>query len=174
MKRKAQKEPRKIIFLDIDGVLNSYDYCEQAKSTEEYTEINPEKVKLLGEILAQTGAQIVLSSTWRDLAERDGEPEHPMYTYLTDTLKRFGLEILDHTPMLPTAGRAAEIREWLDRQEDTDIRFVSLDDDCPKEEYVRAGIGNCLVRTCFWERNGGLRQEHVEKAIGILNGDMEY
>lgn len=52
---------RKIIFLDIDGVLNSIDYFAQTKGCKGYTEINPEKVKLLKEIVDRTGAQIVLS-----------------------------------------------------------------------------------------------------------------
>lgn len=125
-------------------------------------------MKLLKEIVDRTGAQIVLSSSWRDLAGRDGEPEHPMYTYLTDTLKEFGLEILAHTPMLPTGNRAAEIKEWIDHQNDQDIHFISLDDDCPPECYEQAGIGSCLIRTCFWEKDGGLRREHVEEAVRIL------
>lgn len=42
---------RKIIFLDIDGVLNSLDYFEKSKGFKEFTEINPEKVKLLKKLL---------------------------------------------------------------------------------------------------------------------------
>lgn len=159
---------RKIIFLDIDGVLNSMDYFEQTKDCKGYTEINHEKVKLLKEIVDRTGAQIVLSSTWRDLAQRENEPEHPMYTYLTDTLKEYGMEIIDHTPYIGQ-DRPKEIKAWMDNQQDKDIRFVSLDDDFPKHKYDEAGIGGCLVRTSFYEKDGGLRQEHVEKAVEILN-----
>ena len=159
---------RKIIFLDIDGVLNSIDYFEQTKYCKGYTEIDPEKVKLLKEIVDRTGAEIVLSSTWRDLARRENEPEHPMFTYLSDTLKEYGTEIIDHTPYIGQ-DRPKEIRAWLDNQQDKDIRFVSLDDDFPKHKYDEAGIGYCLVRTSFYEKDGGLRQEHVEKAVEILN-----
>lgn len=62
-----------------------------------------------------------------------------------------------------------EIKTWLDNQQDKDVRFVSLDDDFPKHKYDEAGIGDCLVRTSFYEKDGGLRQEHVEKAVRILN-----
>ena len=65
---------RKIIFLDIDGVLNSIDYFEHTKHCKGYSEINPKKVKLLKEIVDRTGAEIVLSSTWRDLAKRKDKP----------------------------------------------------------------------------------------------------
>lgn len=159
---------RKIIFLDIDGVLNSIDYFAQTEGCKGYTEINPEKVKLLKEIVDRTGAEIVLSSTWRNLAQRENEPEHPMYTYLTDTLKEYGMEIVDHTPYIGQ-DRPKEIRAWLDNQQDKDVRFVSLDDDFQKHKYDEAGIGDCLVRTSFYEKDGGLRKEHVEKAVEILN-----
>ena len=159
---------RKIIFLDIDGVLNSMDYFKQTKDCKGYTEINPEKVKLLKEIVDRTGAQIVLSSTWRDLAQRENEPEHPMYTYLTDTLKEYGMEIIDHTPYIGQ-DRPKEIRAWLDKQPDKGIRFVSLDDDFQKHKYDEVGIGDFLVRTSFYEKDGGLRKEHIEKAVEILN-----
>ena len=159
---------RKIIFLDIDGVLNSMDYFKQTKGCKGYTEINPEKVKLLKEVVDRTGAEIVLSSTWRDLGKRKNEPEHPMYTYLTDTLKEYGMEIVDHTPYIGQ-DRPKEIKAWLDNQQDKEIRFVSLDDDFPKYKYDEVGIGDFLVRTSFYEKGGGLRQEHVEKAVEILN-----
>ena len=164
----AEVTMRKIIFLDIDGVLNSMDYFEQTKDCKGYTEINPDKVKLLKEIVDRTGTEIVLSSTWRDLAQRENEPEHPMYTYLTDTLKEYGMEITDHTPYIGQ-DIPKEIRAWLDNQQDKDIQFVSLDDDFPKHKYDEAGIDDCLVRTSFYEKDGELRQEHVEKAVRILN-----
>ena len=60
-------------------------------------------------------------------------------------------------------------RSILDNQQDKDVRFVSLDDDFTKHEYDEVGIGDCLVRTSFYEKYGGLRKEHVEKAVEILN-----
>lgn len=163
---------RKIIFLDIDGVLNSADYFDQTNHCKGYSEINPEQVKLLKEIIDRTGAEIILSSTWRSLGNRKDEPDHPMYTYLTDTLQEHGLEIIEHTPCIDQ-NRPKEIKAWLDNQPDTDIKFVSLDDDFPQQKYDEVGIGNCLVKTSFYEKDGGLRREHVEKAVEILNGRTE-
>lgn len=164
----AEVTMRKIIFLDIDGVLNSADYLDHTKHCNGYSDISPKKVKLLKKIVDRTGAEIVLSSTWRYLGKRKNEPEHPMYTYLTDTLKEYGMEIVDHTPYIEQ-DRPREIKAWLDKQSDKDIRFVSLDDDFPKHKYDEVGIGDCLVRTSFYEKDGGLRKEHVEKAVEILN-----
>ena len=46
----------KVIFLDIDGVLN----------TNSDKEISNDKLKLLSELVSKTGADVVLSSSWRN------------------------------------------------------------------------------------------------------------
>ena len=46
----------KVIFLDIDGVLN----------TNSDKEISTDKLKLLSELVSKTGADVVLSSSWRN------------------------------------------------------------------------------------------------------------
>lgn len=162
---------QKVIFLDIDGVLNSLDWSEKQKGSENYAEINPEKVKMLKEIVDRTGAEIVLSSTWRTLSNVPGSRiEHPQYTYLVDSLAEYGLKIKSHTPYINN-NRPEEIKAWLDEHGDADkIRFVSLDDDLWPEHYEKYGITDCLVHTCFYESDGGLRREHVKRAIEILNG----
>ena len=91
-----------------------------------------------------------------------------MYQYLVDTLDAFGLKIIDHTPYFEY-DRPREIKEWLNRQEDKDIRFVSLDDDFTPEAYEKYGIGEYLVRTTFYGSNGGLQKINVKKAIDTLN-----
>lgn len=160
---------KKYIFLDIDGVLNCADWFEECKETDEYTEINPEKVRMLKEIVDNTGAEIILSSTWRDLASHDGKPEHPMYTYLVNTLKQFGLSIKDHTPYIQD-NRTQEIKEWLEGYAGhREYTFVILDDDFSKKEYEKYGIGDRLIKTDFYGMNGGLQREHVNRAIKILN-----
>ena len=160
----------KYIFLDIDGVLNSMDWFEQNKYTKGYTEINPGKVKLLKEIVDRTDAKIILSSTWRSLAAHDDKPEHEMYTYLRTSLEEFGLSISDQTPYIQQ-NRPQEIKAWLENNTNEDDRYVSLDDDYSYDAYKECGIEKCLVKTSFYEPNGGLRKEHVEEAIKILNGE---
>jgi hypothetical protein len=53
----------KVIFLDVDGVLNGH---------ESQWRVIPECVRLLNEIVERTGAKLVLSSSWRLLS--DWEP----------------------------------------------------------------------------------------------------
>ena len=155
---------RKIIFLDVDGVLNNENWIKETK-----TDLIPEKIELLKEIVEKTGAKIVLSSSWRVMKTRlPLDVGNPMLEYLEKELKKYGLTIYDKTPVIGY-NRPKEIRAWLDNQQDKDVRFASLDDDFPKHKYDEVGIGDCLVRTSFYEKDGGLRQEHVEKAVRILN-----
>lgn len=163
---------KKYIFLDIDGVLNCMSWFEQNKNKSRHTEINPEKVKLLKEIVDRTGAEIILSSSWRILNSSESQEEHDLYSYLLETLRKFGLFITDCTPYV-NQNRPQEIKIWMQNNaQKSDTRFVSLDDDYPKEEYDKYGIGDCLIKTSFYAPNGGLNIEHVKKAIEILNGGI--
>lgn len=76
----------KVIFLDVDGVLNSRDWLVNNRVRTENS-VNQEKVKLLMEIVQKTNAEVVLSSTWRYI------PEHPMFMHLTDILGQNGIKI---------------------------------------------------------------------------------
>lgn len=150
----------KIIFLDIDGVLNSEEWLYKRNDNET---INPEQVKLLKEIMDKTGAEIVLSSTWRKLSGR-----HPLYTYLVESLKKFGLEIKSHTPSIG-GDRSKEIKKWIDKHEiNGKIKFVILDD-FTIFSYQMYGLSDYLVQTSYYGENGGLQRWHVEKAVKILN-----
>lgn len=159
----------KVIFLDVDGVLNCIGWLKQNDGKPyDKNSIDPSRVELLKEIIDKTGAKIVLSSTWRNVCGADGDPPLMMYEYLVKSLKKCGIEIYSHTPLINN-DRPREIRAWLDRNADTDIKFVSLDDDFGERAYGEQGIADRLIRTMYWDINGGLQQEHVEKAIKLLN-----
>lgn len=55
-----------IVFLDIDGVLNTHDFDPTAESAP----IHRDKVVLLNAILVNTDARVVVSSAWRYLVHR--------------------------------------------------------------------------------------------------------
>lgn len=150
----------KVIFLDVDGVLNSKDWLENNRVRKENS-VNPDKVKLLTEIVKNTNAAVVLSSTWRYI------PEHPMFMYLNDILKQNGIEIHSFTPKLD-GDRPKEIKSWIENQSE-EIRFISLDDDFSEDDYRKYGIGDCLVKTLYYGKYGGLQRNHVEQAIRLLN-----
>ena len=63
----------KVIFLDIDGVLN----CQSSKSScHGMVGIDNDKVKRLKEIVKATGAKMVLISTWKTDWQKEKETEH--------------------------------------------------------------------------------------------------
>lgn len=57
----------KILFLDIDGVLNAHEYVPEVGCGQ----IHPDKVARLNRVLAATDARIVISSAWRYLCHRN-------------------------------------------------------------------------------------------------------
>lgn len=75
----------KIIFLDVDGVLNYMSY--RNKST---ANIDPSKVEMLAYICTQTNAKVVITSSWRG-----SETYTPrIYYILIDILKEHHVPVL--------------------------------------------------------------------------------
>lgn len=126
---------RKVIFLDIDGVLNHRLFYEsgQHKNLEyPYCDIDPTRVEFLNNIVEHTHADVVCSSTWRK-----------MYSpaEIEDILVACGYryQILDNTPILSfksysgTVPRGCEIQAWIDKNISGNIsvnlKYVILDDD---------------------------------------------
>ena len=171
----------KIIFLDCDGELTYSDY-----ENEETANIDIEKVKLLKEICDKTDAKVVISSSWRG-----SETYTPrIYHVLVDILQSNGIKVLGDTPHLPTefednipntmnlftleevpysklkygTGRAAEIQKWINEHKVDN--FVILDDE--DWDWSDYGYGKHWIQPT-WFGNGGLKREHVDRAIKILN-----
>lgn len=160
----------KVIFLDVDGILNSMPYLEENKCKGS-TSISDYHLQMLAKIYHTCDAKIVLSSSWRELDDESDVLVYRQYEYLVNELARYNMEIISKTPVIDM-NRPLEIKTWLDSQPNKDeIKFVSLDDDFTKEKYEAYGIGDCLIRTRFFCNDiseGGLQQEHVDRAIEIL------
>ena len=141
----------KVIFLDVDGVLNSVGWMEENKKYGLSRPVDPSKVRLLKQIIDSTGAKVVLSSTWRNVDGSNGEPEHEVYGCLVRELGKCGIRIYSRTPLINN-DRPKEIKAWLDSHPSVG-EFVSLDDDFGEEDYQRHGISGCLIQTRFWDGN---------------------
>ena len=155
----------KIVFLDMDGVMNSASFIKRTGGIRgregKYPEvewwasqIDPDTVKRLNQIIEDTGAHIVISSSWRI-----GAPlEH-----LQEILLHVGVnaEVIDVTPGMPYDERGDEICAWIKDCSEAVDSFVVLDD----SDDMGAVLDN-LVRTDY---ETGLLDEHVEKAIAMLN-----
>ena len=150
----------KIIMLDIDGVLN----CDASQSRcGAFIGIDNDKVKRLRRIVDATGARIVLVSSWKTAWERFHKDDNGTSgRYLDSKLRREGLHILDKTTdHIWDRGRG--ILDWISaRNVDS---FIILDDE--EFDYDECGVMSRLVKTSFYD--GGLRDDHVELAIELLN-----
>ncbi|KAJ8611294.1 hypothetical protein CTAYLR_004174 [Chrysophaeum taylorii] len=157
----AGKRP-KILFLDVDGVLNT-EFCRPRDA------IHDKLLRRLGEVITFTGAKIVLSSTWR---------LHPDYRRkLLFELRAIGVDdscVVDDTPQLPLklgawppaeAQRAAEIAEWLRQTRLKPATWVAVDDlDLMQSEFASLFAGH-FVRT---SKESGLSEADCQRLCDIL------
>jgi hypothetical protein len=156
----------KIIFLDVDGVLNSSDSEDHFHC---FIGLDYSGIKLLREIVDTTGAEIVLVSTWKLSWDKDGSRPDSLGAYLDARLAEEGLTILDKTGGNMNE-RGHGIIDWL--SEHLTESWIVLDDEI-FEDYEECGIMPHLVKTSFYD--GGLKEKHVEMAINLLNkGVMTY
>ena len=161
----------KIIFLDIDGVLNVIQ-----EGHDKYGAIfHKHFVDNLRNLVNSTGAKIVISSTWRQSG----------LSVMQDMWKdrNYPGEIIDITPdcftivnegiceFYDTVDRGHEIQYWLDRHPEV-THYVILDDDndmldSQRQNFVRTA--NNKHHTDFVDIGYGLTKECAEQAIDILN-----
>lgn len=158
----------KIIFLDIDGVLNSsFDVKEEYERTGIkkglINTVYERPILLLKTLIDETEAKIVLSSSWRLFSE-DTPDEISLLSILKEELNKYGLGIYDITPNLQSENncRGKEIKKWIANNQNKEIEsFVILDDDSDMEDLKETN----LVQTTFKD---GLQIHHIEKALNIL------
>lgn len=145
-------KPR-IVFLDIDGVLNSSQWWRDKDSVPWVDcQIDPRAVDLLNRIAPPETTRIVVSSAWRLMGRQS----------VTDVLRRVGVKarVVGVTPDLVRLGdcrRGTEIATWLAEHGERISAYVVIDDDHD------AGIGHerVFIKTDFaW----GLTEEHVTMA----------
>jgi len=151
----------KVIFLDVDGVLNFAK--SEARSPSGYIGIAEACVKRLRKIVDQTNAKVVLTSTWKKEWSMNLEECTPEGVYLTKKLVRHGIHILSKTTD-GIVNRGEGIHNWL-LQHDNVTNWIVLDDDI-FSDYEQFQIYPHLVLTEF---STGLQDEHVTQAIQLLN-----
>ncbi len=135
-----------------------------------YTFVEDELVRMLKQLVARTGAKLVLSSTWRQgWIMREDPEEFPwvcqadirLFEALVAKLQEYDLELIDYTPIFGTRGQ--EIDWWIRNKAPEPVEsFVILDD--MDERYFRPHSKR-LVQTTM---SRGLSQRHVEQAVTIL------
>lgn len=144
----------RVIFLDVDGVLNSIGSVIALGSPNDY--FDPVSVGLIARLCRETGAKIVVSSTWRigrtveqirDELARAGAPQ--LREYIVDRTKDF------------QAIRGKQIARWI---EDNGFEgsYVIVDDDSdmlPEQKPY-------FVQTDYAD---GFRTRHYTNAMAIFD-----
>ena len=155
----------KVVFLDIDGVLNSNLYDRQIRTATDGN-IDESRLDLLKQLVEQTGAVIVLSSSWRKHWDMDPAGGDAIGRELNTVFRKHGLKIGGKTPCLASGERAEEIRTWLTEHKTEVESFVILDD----AFGGWSELASHLVQTNY--RIGrGLEGRHVQRAIDLLKGE---
>ena len=174
----------KVLFLDIDGVLNSENwfayriYCvknnmvnilmnfvdtDDRNIKHKLTMLDDRAIANLNRIIEETGCKVVLSSSWRSSIESEN-----IFTQNLFKLKGFKYEFYDVTPRLWFSDfsirRGEEIKFWLDKEsEKHEIEsFVILDDD---SDILPEQMNNFI----HVDGQVGLTDRDVLTAIEILN-----
>ena len=111
-KGKRGNKDMKVIFLDVDGVLNSQQLFEKSEDAQ-LISVDEENIKNLKKIVDATGAKIVLSSSWRYGWAEHSDAVQDWCQILVDILAKYDLKIIDKTEYLSSGRREDEIKEHL-------------------------------------------------------------
>lgn len=158
----------KVVFLDIDGVLDIFE------PTEQFQKLLEPALLRLKRMIAETEAKIVVISNWRYGHERythriksENEylKERRNWEQLVRTFREYDLAIYDVSPWedgLKT--RSEEITCYLNSRSDI-TSFVILDD-CYSDRYESSD--ELKSRLVFVDANKALQDRDVELALRIL------
>jgi hypothetical protein len=141
----------KILFLDIDGVLNSMRNVRAYNrfpmpNVESEAELDPIAIGMIRKICDLTKSSIVLSSTWRD------------YVDPIEFGKKYNLPIVDKTI---SGSKARSIRLYREERPEI-VKYAIIDDDDMQD------VNNNQV---FTDLDNGMLCEHFFKLMELLIDD---
>lgn len=165
----------KYLFLDIDGVLNHDTWFNSPsyknnQANWQVSMFDPACVERVNRILQETGAKLVVSSSWRDMKDLPeifagvGLPTEFDTTPYAEIIYPNAFPITDFFSDETDIRywRGSEIKWYLDHNAKEEYTYCILDDDCDMlEEQLEY-----FVRT---SNPQGLIDELTKKAINILN-----
>ena len=172
----------KIIFLDIDGVLNcetayKNGYCKyvHGEAHDRYQAFYPPSKELINKLIEETGAKVVISSTWRSSGLD--------WMQKVWKLEKMSGEVIDITPFHSERYRGFEIQKWLQDNNHQDINWSKK----LQQEYIdKSGIENYIIidddsDMLYGQRNNfvhvlpsprnisGFNKRYYNKALRILS-----
>lgn len=165
-----------VVFLDIDGVLNTWRFVEIQERNNEcnYYEaqfnFDPICMKNLKDLVETFDARIVVSSTWRLHYNSALNPNH--WIEMIRNLDEYGLKdrVIGVTPRLSSFNggtyveRGNEIQDWLNTTDVEVTNFVILDDDADMAHLVHK-----LAKSTMQD---GFTDAVKQKAFEILSKEI--
>ena len=149
----------RLVFIDIDGVLNSEFYTSSTGGGIAFIEEKP--VNNLKKIIEATDAKVVVASRANAMFGKEFDNQR------LDGIRQYGVKILDSIGQAyytdTSESKAYPIRRWLDKNGYSDASFVVIDD-CPSN--LEMEFGDRYIRVAG---KHGLSPRHVKKVIEILN-----
>lgn len=153
----------KVIFLDFDGVLNNARY---RNSVPDYYSnfIDESRMPFLKQIVEETGAVIVLTTTWRMYWDENTVRTSEYTQKINSIFTKYGLTIYSKTDTFDE-NRNFEISLWLCRNEvenyvildDVDFRWCNEN----RKHFIKTD-----------DDNKGLDEQTTNLAIRILNNNI--
>ena len=180
-----------IIFLDIDGVLNGYNFWNLLgwniiskfnsnklkgwyRNITEPFGVHERKVKRLAKIVHNTmNTKVVISSCWRFGLQSNNLSY--AQRKLLDLFDKYDIKIYGYTPRSESGKRDEEIKAWLSKHKEVN-KFIILDDEnfdlqcfMEKELIQTSSVPRGRYIKGQWFENTGLKNKHVRQAIKMLN-----
>ena len=149
---------KKVLFLDIDGVVN----CQNTKQRHRgFIGIDPYMAFLVARIVEATQCDVVLSSSWRNSPDDSKEEVRKQVVNFVDvTVDSWYVRETQHH-----STRGEEIQEWLDRHPEVE-KYAILDDD---SDMLDSQLPNFFKTTWL----NGITPEIAEAVIAHLGREVE-
>lgn len=176
-------EKDRIIFLDIDGVLNGesklslflykifYFFHKELWLKEKLNifSVQEKKMKILSEIVKRTDAKIVLCAamrfTWFNVPY---EMQRKKCKRLSLFLYKYNLDIIDVTHNMHDGyTREDEINSWLLTHKDMVSSYIIIDDE--NELYPHLGEKHLVRTSSDNSKISGLSKKHINEALNLFN-----
>jgi hypothetical protein len=155
-----------LIFLDIDGVLNTHEQNRAGSSgLARCHPVDRQCVSHLAHIIDETGASCVLTSSWRYRITNDSGLEAFEFMLRTHGFPEsalIGYTCRDEEISM----RGRQIRAWIER-ENLIAPYVVIDDLDPSQEFM--GFHPLVTTNC----HVGLTREDAEEAIRLLRFQVD-
>ena len=168
----------KILFLDVDGVINT-----SAMWPGQMTPMSDEHIMRIGQIIKQTECKIVLSTTWRYMKNK----RQKLIAKLNDIGDKMNVQfdVIGRTPYnakqkLHLSQRAIEIKQYIDKHTKSSkyklVSWCALDDmDLTAKNHKWHEECNQIMDGHFvqTDESKGITDEQVKQVVAILNGNSE-